>query len=85
MGLETFEDLASLAERKDEGLRLESLGGKLGVKAVADVVHTAMTMWLLRQCMQQRPQWDLHVGQGLKVETYRKGRAIPDGAHVVSV
>jgi Uma2 family endonuclease len=76
---ETFELLAAKAAREEEGLRMEFLGGKLGVKAVPDGVHTAITMWLLRQCMQQRPQWDLHIGQGLKVATYRKGRAIPDG------
>lgn len=76
---EDFERLASDAARQSEGLRLELIGGRMGVKAVPDGLHTAMTMWLVRQCMQQKPQWDLHVGQGLKVESYRKGRAIPDG------
>jgi hypothetical protein len=76
---EEFEALAADAARRTEGLRLEFLGGKLGVKAVPDAVHTAMTMWLVRQCLQQKPQWDLHLGQGLVVETYRDGRAIPDG------
>ncbi|CAG6394797.1 Uma2 family endonuclease [Streptomyces cocklensis] len=76
---EAFEHLASLAARETEGLRLELVGGKLGVKAVSDVIHTSMTMWLVRQCIQQQPEWDLHVGQGLKIETHRNGRAIPDG------
>ncbi|WP_324607793.1 Uma2 family endonuclease [Streptomyces sp. NRRL F-5123] len=79
METEDFESLASDAARRSEGLRLELIGGRMGVKAVPDVIHTAMTMWLVRQCMQQKPQWDLHVGQGLKVESYRRGRAIPDG------
>ncbi|MBM9435104.1 Uma2 family endonuclease [Streptomyces bryophytorum] len=76
---EAFEHLASLAARETEGLRLELIGGKLGAKAVPDVIHTAMTMWLVRQCIQQRPEWELSVGQGLKIETYLNGRAIPDG------
>jgi Uma2 family endonuclease len=79
METEDFERLASDAARQSEGLRLELIGGRMGAKAVPDGLHTAMTMWLVRQCMQQKPQWDLHVGQGLKVESYRKGRAIPDG------
>lgn len=79
VGPEEFEHLAAIAACETEGLRLELIGGKLGVKAVPDGLHTAMTMWLVRQCMQQKPQWDLHVGLGLKVETYRNGRAIPDG------
>ncbi|SHL21708.1 Uma2 family endonuclease [Actinacidiphila paucisporea] len=74
-----FERLASVAARESEGLRLELIGGKLGVKAVPDGLHTAMTMWLVQQCMQRKPQWIVHVGLGLKVETYRHGRAIPDG------
>jgi hypothetical protein len=36
-------------------------------------------MWLLRQCMRQRPELGLYGDCGLKVETCRKGRAIPDG------
>jgi Uma2 family endonuclease len=76
---ETFEALASLAEREEEGLRLEFLGGRLGVKSPPDGLRTTVTMWLARQCAQQKPQWGLHVGLGLTVETYRKGRARPDG------
>lgn len=76
---EHFEALAATAAREAEGLRLEFLGGKMGVKAVPDGVHQTITMWLLRQCIQQKPQWDLHIGQGLVVASYRKGRAIPDG------
>ncbi|WP_328465729.1 Uma2 family endonuclease [Streptomyces sp. NBC_00448] len=76
---ETFEDIAALAARDEEGLCFELIGGKLGVKRVPDAIHEAITMWLLRQCIQQKPQWDLHTGQGLKVESYRNGRARPDG------
>ena len=48
--------------------------------AVPDSDHNAILMWLMRQFMTQRPDLDLNVtGQGLKVDTYRKGRARPDG------
>lgn len=76
---EEFDALAADAARDVEGLRLEFIGGRLGAKTVPDGVRTAIAMWLLRQCMQQKPQLDLHIGQGLKIETYRGGRAIPDG------
>ncbi|WP_322899598.1 Uma2 family endonuclease [Actinacidiphila rubida] len=82
MSLELFEQLATDAERGEEGLRFEFLGGKLGVQPMPDSVHAAMVSWLVRQCMQQKPHWDLMTGLGLKVETYREGRAVPDGALV---
>lgn len=84
MSPEAFERLATEAWRAGEGLRLEFLGGKVGVKAVSDNVHAAMVFWLIRQCIQHRPEWDLLTGLGLKVETYREGRAIPDGCLVPS-
>ncbi|WUH95882.1 Uma2 family endonuclease [Streptomyces sp. NBC_00433] len=76
---ETFEELAFVAEREDEGLRLEFLGGKLGVKAAPDGLHSEIILWLQRICMQQSPDLGLHSDRGLVVETYRKGRARPDG------
>lgn len=79
MGPEEFEALAAYAARTVEGLRLEFLGGKLGVKAVPDGLHGEIIMWLQRVCMQHNPDWGLYAGLGLKVETYRKGHAIPDG------
>lgn len=75
----SFEVLAAAADGEEVGLRLEFIGGKVGVEPMPDAVHEAIAMWLLRQCIQQKPQWDLHTGQGLKVETYRGGRARPDG------
>ncbi|MEU3355898.1 Uma2 family endonuclease [Streptomyces sp. NPDC037389] len=74
-----FEALAQAAIREAEGLRLEFIDGKMGVKAVPDGLHETITMWLVRQCLQHRPDMDLHTGQGLKIETCRKGRARPDG------
>lgn len=77
---ETFEVLAADAAREEEGLRLEFLYGKLGVKPVPDGVHSEIIMWLQGLCMQYRPELGLYGGLGLKIETYRRGRAIPDGA-----
>ncbi|MER7794416.1 Uma2 family endonuclease [Streptomyces sp. NPDC097640] len=75
--LEAFEELASTAR---ESVRLEFINGRIGEKCVADGDHETIIMWLLRQCMQSRPELDLHTSQGLKVGEYRKGRARPDGS-----
>lgn len=75
---EDFEALAEQAARTNEGLRLEFVYGKLGVKAVPDGGHGRIIQWLMRICIQARPELYLH-DQGLRIETYRKGRARPDG------
>ncbi len=72
-----FEELAAGAP---EHVSLEFLFGKVGVKAVPDGDHTEMVMWLQAQCIQHRPDLGLYAEAGLKVETYRKGRARPDGS-----
>jgi Uma2 family endonuclease len=71
-----FEELAAHAP---ETVTLEFIHGKVGVKAVPDGDHGAIVMWLLRRCMQSRPELDLHIEQGLRVESYRSGHARPDG------
>ncbi|MEU1815438.1 Uma2 family endonuclease [Streptomyces roseifaciens] len=76
------EDFEQLARSAPEGVKLELVKGKLEVKPVPDGAHGAIIMWLLRQCMRQRPEWDLIPEQQLKVESYRKGRAIPDAVLV---
>ncbi|MEU9180500.1 Uma2 family endonuclease [Streptomyces sp. NPDC048550] len=73
-----FETLARMGAREVEGLRLEFINGKMGVKAVPDGDHGRIIQWLLRICMQHDPELFLHPGQGLKVDEYRAGRAIPD-------
>lgn len=77
MLVEEFEQIASAAP---ETVRLEFINGKIEVKAVPDGNHGEVFMWLLKRCMQQRPELSLYPEQGLKIETYRKGRARPDGA-----
>jgi Uma2 family endonuclease len=74
-----FEHLAVLAAREVEGLRLELLGGRPAFRPMADGVHSTLTTWLARQCWQQKPEWGLHIGLGLKVGADREGRAVPDG------
>ncbi|MET9515401.1 Uma2 family endonuclease [Streptomyces sp. NPDC002994] len=76
----SVEDFEHLARHAPEAVKLEFIKGKLKVKPVPDQLHRAIVMWLLRQCMQQRPELDLYPEQDLKVETYRAGRAIADCA-----
>ncbi|MFJ6944921.1 Uma2 family endonuclease [Streptomyces wuyuanensis] len=76
MSVEEFEELA---RRAPETVTLEYINGKLKVKPVPDGDHVEIVMWLLRQCMQQRPQLNLYPDQGLVIPTYRAGRARPDG------
>ncbi|KND36880.1 Uma2 family endonuclease [Streptomyces acidiscabies] len=76
LGVEDFEELA---RRAPETVRLEYIHGKLEVKAVPDGAHDEIAMWLLRQCMQQRPELNLMLTRTVKTEAYRQGRSIPDG------
>ncbi|NXY97009.1 Uma2 family endonuclease [Streptomyces sp. BR123] len=75
----TLDDFEALERGAPETVTLEFIAGKLEVKPVPDGDHGAIVMWLLRQCMQSRPELDLHPEQGLTVEQYRTGRARPDG------
>lgn len=79
MTTEEFERLARIAAREAEGLRLEFIGGVLRSKAMPDGDHGRIIVWLSRICIQHRPGFWLHAGQGIKAEQYRQGRAIPDG------
>ncbi|WKX71237.1 Uma2 family endonuclease [Streptomyces sp. XD-27] len=77
MLVEDFEQIASAAPKT---VTLEFINGRIEEKCAADGDHETIVMWLLRQCMQARPEFDLHTGQGLKVGAYRNGRARPDGS-----
>ncbi|MBT2439673.1 Uma2 family endonuclease [Streptomyces sp. ISL-36] len=76
----SVEDFEELARHAPEGVKLELIKGKLKVKPLPDQLHKAIVMWLLRVCLQQRPALALYPEQELKVDTYRKGRAIADAA-----
>ncbi|MEW2396675.1 Uma2 family endonuclease [Streptomyces sp. NPDC046862] len=75
MSVEEFEAIASASP---ETVTLEFINGRIGVKKVADGDHNTIVSWLARRCMRARPDLDLYHGQGLKVESYREGRAKPD-------
>ncbi len=77
MLVEEFEQIARTAP---ETVTLEFIRGKIEVKPVPDGDHGEIFMWLLKRCMQQRPETALYPEQGLKVDAYRRGRARPDGA-----
>ncbi|HZG02269.1 MAG TPA: Uma2 family endonuclease [Streptomyces sp.] len=74
------EEFEQIARTVPETVRLEFINGKLEVKPVPDGDHDEITMWLLRQCIQQRPELNLYPERGLKIEKYRDGRARPDGS-----
>jgi len=78
----TVEEFEELAAGAPELMSLEFLFGKVGVKAVPDGDHGSIIVWLIRQCMQSRPELDVYTDQGLKVETYRNGRARPNAVVV---
>ena len=78
LSVEQFEVIAQAAAREDG--TLEYLNGQMETRTAPDSDHNAILMWLMRQFMTHRPDLDLNVaGQGLKVDSYRKGRARPDG------
>ncbi|WP_079043776.1 Uma2 family endonuclease [Streptomyces kanamyceticus] len=77
ISVDDFEELARVAP---ETVTLELINGRLEVKPVPDGDHGEITMWVLRQCMMQRPELALYPEQGLRIDTYRKDCIRPDGA-----
>ncbi|WP_234542749.1 Uma2 family endonuclease [Streptomyces shenzhenensis] len=79
LSVDTFERIAEFAERADETVSFEFIGGRIGVTKVTNGSHGEIAMWLVFHCKQARPDLTLNpTGQGLKVEAYRRGRAKPD-------
>ncbi|WP_060905284.1 Uma2 family endonuclease [Streptomyces scabiei] len=76
MSVEEFEELERHAP---ETVRLEFINGRVQVKPVTDGNHDQIIAWLQRLCMQHRPELWLYGDRGMKVESYREGRARPDG------
>ncbi|MFI8971300.1 Uma2 family endonuclease [Nocardia asteroides] len=74
-----FEELARIAGRVSEGVRLEYVEGKLGAKAVPEGDQDCVIEWLMRVLLVFRPELWLFSGRGLKIDSYRTGRARPDG------
>ncbi|ARF57593.1 Uma2 family endonuclease [Streptomyces gilvosporeus] len=73
-----FEELARLAARIGDGLHLEFIDERLGIKAVPDGDHDEIVAWLQQVCMQHRPELHLYGERGLLIPAYRKGYARPD-------
>ncbi|MCK7624039.1 Uma2 family endonuclease [Streptomyces sp. RS10V-4] len=76
---EHFEEAARIRARLEEGTRLELIDGKVKSKPMPDGDHGRIIQWLTRICMQHRPELWLDPSQGIKVQSYRDGRARPDG------
>jgi Uma2 family endonuclease len=77
MQVEDFEEIASTAP---ETVTLEFINGRIEEKRVPDGDHNEIIKWLMKLCIQQRPDLWLYPSDcGLKVDDYRKGRARPDG------
>ncbi|MFC1406038.1 MULTISPECIES: Uma2 family endonuclease [Streptacidiphilus] len=77
--VEQFEAIARSVAREAEGVHMELINGKLGVKPVPDGIHDTIVAWLSRICIQARPELWFYAERGLAVETYRAGRAKADG------
>ncbi|MDT0453433.1 Uma2 family endonuclease [Streptomyces hesseae] len=78
MLVEEFEELAHAAP---ETVWLEFINGRLEVKPPSDGNRGTIVMWLLEQCMRQRPDLVLYPYRGgLKAEANRDARVRPDGS-----
>lgn len=80
MLVEEFEEFEELAHAAPETVWLEFVNGKLEVKPPSDGNRGTIVMWLLEQCLRQRPDLVLYPYRGLKAETKRDGRVRPDGS-----
>ncbi|MCA1222644.1 Uma2 family endonuclease [Streptomyces sp. 8L] len=76
---EEFEEAAELLVDRMTNVRLELIDGQIRSKVVPDPEHGRIIEWLTRICLQSRPELWLYPEQGLQVQTYRRGRARPDG------
>lgn len=73
----TVTEFEQIARTAPETVTLEFIQGKLEVKPVPDGDHDEITMWVLRQCMQQRPELALYPERGLAVERTARGAPVP--------
>jgi Uma2 family endonuclease len=74
------EEFEEIARHSGENVRLEFVGGKLGVKAMPDGDHAEILRRLTQAFALRRPDLWLYSEKGLQVETHREGRARADGA-----
>lgn len=74
------EEFERIARAAPETVWLEFVNGRIEVKPARDGNHSEVVMWLVKRCLEQRPELRLYCGRGLKTERHRTGRALPDGA-----
>ncbi|MFD7685553.1 Uma2 family endonuclease [Streptomyces sp. NPDC059781] len=80
MSVEEFEELAAHVAKRFDAVRLEFINGRVGIKGMTDGNHSEVIRWL-QECflLAGSGLWLYGGGElGLKVEKYRKGRALPD-------
>ncbi|OPC78621.1 hypothetical protein B4N89_31070 [Embleya scabrispora] len=75
MPVEQFE---GIARDTAEALRLELIGGRVGVKAMPDGDHDEFVVWLIEEFTRRQRELSVYPERGLRVERYRNGRARPD-------
>ncbi|MEV8451266.1 Uma2 family endonuclease [Streptomyces sp. NPDC052095] len=75
-----FESFAHDLLRDEEAAWAEFLGGERVRKARPDGSRGRTVEWLTRLCARTDPGNWLFPAQGLRIETYRKGNARPDGS-----
>lgn len=76
MLVEEFEQIERTAP---ESVRLEFINGKIEVDPVPDGNHDEIVMWLVRRCMQHRPELTLYTERGLRIGTYARAAHGPTG------
>ncbi|MFG2514695.1 Uma2 family endonuclease [Streptomyces sp. NPDC048584] len=80
MSVEEFEELAAHVAKKFDAVRLEFINGRVGIKGMTDGNHSEVIRWL-QECflLTGSGLWLYGGGElGLRIEKYRKGRALPD-------
>ncbi|MFE9029132.1 Uma2 family endonuclease [Streptomyces iakyrus] len=80
MSVEEFEELAALVADRFDAVRLEFINGRVGVKGMTDGNHSEVIRWLQECFLVAGTGLWLYGGgeRGLRIEKYRKGRALPD-------
>lgn len=80
MSVEEFEELAAHVAKRFDAVRLEFINGRVGIKGMTDGNHSEVIRWL-QECflLAGSGLWLYGGGElGLRVEKYRKGRALPE-------
>ncbi|MGW0711009.1 Uma2 family endonuclease [Streptomyces sp. NPDC002643] len=80
MSVEEFEELAAYVAKKFDAVRLEFINGRVGIKGMTDGNHSEVIRWLQESFLVAGTGLWLYGGGelGLRIERYRKGRALPD-------